>query len=190
MRDRRRRRARRRHAAVDVDPLRVLRRRGERVDPLLGDLDPATSARARRPTRSRALRPCDAAAARDASSDVSRPRSSRLSYSPGDTRDPVTATRIGRYTVRGFSPSSSQSRFSATSISAAVHGSTAASAAPAASRIARVEQRRVRLDVVEQEAREARELVEPADLLLDERRRRFARAPPASRCPCSREVTR
>ena len=109
------------------------------------------------------------AAARRRSSEVSRPRSSRLSYSPGDTRDPVTATRIGRYTVRGFSPSSSQSCFSATSISAAVHGSTSRERCSRSVEDARVEQRRVRLDVVEQEAREVRELVETADLLLDDR---------------------
>ena len=59
-----------------------------------------------------------------------RPSSSRLSYRPGETREPVTATRIGRYTVRGFSPSSSQSRLSAVSISGGRHGSTRSSATP------------------------------------------------------------
>ena len=63
------------------------------------------------------------------------PRSSRLSYRPGETREPVTATRIGRYTARGFSPSSSQRRFSVDSISAAVQGSVRRSAASAAARM-------------------------------------------------------
>ena len=42
-------------------------------------------------------------------------------------REPVTATRIGAKTVRGFSPSSSQSSFSDVSIASAVHGSSSAS---------------------------------------------------------------
>ena len=47
----------------------------------------------------------------------------RLSYRPGDTLEPVTATRIGGYTVRGFSSSSAQRRFNDASISSTDHGS-------------------------------------------------------------------
>ena len=72
--------------------------------------------------------------------------------------------------MRGFSPRSSQSCFSAVSIAAALQGSTTSSAAAAASRIARVEKDWIGFDVVEEEAREAGELVEPRDLLLDDRR--------------------
>ena len=42
-------------------------------------------------------------------SDSSRPSSARLSKSPGETFEPVTATRIGANACRGFSPSRSQS---------------------------------------------------------------------------------
>ena len=84
-------------------------------------------------------------------------------------REPVTATRIGPYTVFGFSPRRSQSAFRAVSIVAA---STARP--PRARRRVEepsVEQHRVGLDVVEEEPGELLELAEPTDLLLDERRR-------------------
>ena len=53
-----------------------------------------------------------------------------------------------------------------------VHGSASASFVVGGSEDAPVEQRRVGLDVVEEEAGEVRELGEPRDLLLDERGRR------------------
>ena len=134
MGDRRAERSRRRSLRVGVDPLEIIGRRRKRVDPLLRHLEPRgrpqldadkaverAHATIRPPARMRA-------------SDVSLPRSSRLSYRPGETRDPVTATRIGRYTVRGFSPSSSQSRFRVVSISAAVHGAVSLNAVSAAAR--------------------------------------------------------
>ena len=73
--------------------------------------------------------------------------------------------------MRGFSPRSSHSCLSATSIASADHGSTCASAASAAREDPLVEQRGVGLDFVEQEPGEGGELVEPPDLLLDDRGR-------------------
>ena len=49
-------------------------------------------------------------------SDSSRPSSSRLSKSPGETFEPVTASRIGANAWRGFWPSRSASARSASSI--------------------------------------------------------------------------
>src|SRR5262249_55905188 len=122
---------------VGVDPLRIVRRRGESIDSGLGDLDP----RSRPELRADELAEVGHAAARSRSSVFSRPSSSMLSYRPGDTRDPVTATLIGRYTVRGFSPRSSQSCLSAASSSATVHGSTPESPPAAAAAVAGAERR-------------------------------------------------
>ena len=55
MRDRRAERPRRGALGIDVDPLRIVGRRRERVDPLLRHLEPRRRARARRP-RARASR--------------------------------------------------------------------------------------------------------------------------------------
>ena len=123
-----------------------------------------------------ALRPGlvrDAAAsapARIRANDGSLPSSSRLSYRPGDTREPVTATRIGRYTVRGFSPRSSHSFLSAASISPAPQCSTRLERVCRSGEDPRVEERRVRIHVVEEEPGELGKLAEAADLLLHERR--------------------
>ena len=84
----------------------------------------------------------------------------------------MTATRIGGYTARGFSSSSAQRRFNDTSISSTDHGSVSLSASAAAAKDAPVEEGRIRLDVLEEEPREPRELAEAADLLLHERSRR------------------
>src|SRR5215217_759042 len=63
--------------------------------------------------------------------DCSLPSSSRLSNSPGETLDPVTATRIGWNALRGESSSSSASERNVASIRSAVNGSTPSSAAAA-----------------------------------------------------------
>ena len=84
-------------------------------------------------------------------SDSSRPSSSRLSYRPGEIREPVTATRRGGYTVLGFSPSSSHSPFNATSIVSAAQGSTPLSArTQPGPDLAEVQRRTVRTLVVSQ----------------------------------------
>ena len=83
----------------------------------------------------------------------------------------MTATRIGRYTVFGFASSCSQSALSAASSVAASQGSTPRATVAASVEDVRVEQGRIGLDVLEQEAREPGELAETADLLLHDRRR-------------------
>ncbi len=95
MRDRRPERARGGSLAVDVDPLRVVGRGGEGVDPLLRDLDPTRRAELGADEVPQPAHDALAAPARMRASDSSRPSSSRLSYRPGETREPVTATRIG-----------------------------------------------------------------------------------------------
>ena len=72
--------------------------------------------------------------------------------------------------MRGFSPRSSQSCFSAVLDRRGAPGIDVVERASGRVENPGVEQRRVRLDVVEEEAREAGELVEPRDLLLDDRR--------------------
>ena len=94
-----------------------------------------------------------------------------LSKRPGETFEPVTATRIGWNASRGFSSRRSASSRSRASIVSAVNGSTSASAGSASLENGAVEERRVGLDVVEEEAGELRVLAEGRDLLLDERRR-------------------
>ena len=94
-----------------------------------------------------------------------------LSKRPGETFDPVTATRIGWNASRGFSSSCSATARSDCSIASAVNGSAASTARSASVEHAPVEERRVGLDVLEEEAGEARVLAERGDLLLDERDR-------------------
>ena len=100
-----------------------------------------------------------------------------LSNRPGETVEPVTATRIGWNACRGFWPTRSARSRSACSIASAVNGSTPASvSSAAASTSGRASLGFHRFCVVavpalEQEAGEVGELAEPLDLLLDERRR-------------------
>ena len=96
MRDRRPERAVGCAHRVDVDPLRVVRRAGEGVDPLLRHLDPRRRAELLADEVAQLGHAATDEAARIRASDSSLPSSSRLSYSPGETREPVTATRIGR----------------------------------------------------------------------------------------------
>src|SRR6478672_2591152 len=76
-----------------------------------------------------------------------------LSNRPGETFDPVTATRTGWKACRGFRPSASAAARNDASIAAASNGSREASVS----------------SVAEKEAREAGELGQPRDLLLHER---------------------
>ena len=147
-------------------------------------------------TFQRALDPLGAAAAAayaataalSRASVFSRPSSSMLSNRPGETFEPVTATRIGWKPCRGFRPSRSATPRSAASIASAVNGSTLGERrrAPPRARRAAVELGRIGLDVVEEEAGERGELAEPRDLLLHERRRLARRAPRPSRSPARR----
>ena len=94
VRDRRPERARDGALAIDVDPLRVVGGDRERVDPLLGDVDPPGGAELDADEIAERAHEALATPERMRASDSSRPRSSRLSYRPGETRDPVTATRM------------------------------------------------------------------------------------------------
>ena len=86
----------------------------------------AVRAGAGRSPRAEAIRAQPAAAAALSLASVSsRPSSSIDSKSPGETFEPVTATRIGRNASRGFSSSRSASARSASSIRSASNGSTA-----------------------------------------------------------------
>ena len=129
-------------------PKRVPRPSAELPAARLGEL-PARA----RPARRRLGR-CARRGDRAARATRSRPSSSRLSKSPGETVEPVTAMRIGWNAFRGFSPSRSASSRSAASIGSAVNGSTSLERLAAAREhgAAAVEQRRVGLDVVEEEA--------------------------------------
>ena len=94
-----------------------------------------------------------------------------LSKRPGETFDPVTATRIGANASRGFSSSRSATARSACSIASAVNGSASLEPACAASQGRFRPRAPVGLDVLEEEAREPGVLAERRDLLLDERDR-------------------
>ncbi len=94
------------------------------------------------------------------SSASSLPRSARLSYRPGDTFEPVTATRIGGYTARGFSSSSAQRRFKRNLYLLDRPRLGLAERIDGGREDALVEEARIRLDVVKEEAREPRELAE------------------------------
>ena len=93
-----------------------------------------------------------------------------LSKRPGETFEPVTATRIGWNASRGFSSRRSASARSDASIASAVNGSVSRSASCAASRATPSRSAWSGLDGAEEEAGELGELAERRDLLLNERR--------------------
>ena len=108
-----------------------------------------------------------------------------LSNSPGETFEPVTAIRMGWNACRGFWPSRSASPRSACLDRLGRRTARRVrSASSAAARIARVQLRRVvAVAALEEEAGVLRELAEPLDLLLHERRGRSDARPRASRSP-------
>ena len=96
-----------------------------------------------------------------------------LSNRPGETFEPVTATRTGWNACRGFRPSPSAAARSAVSIVGGLERLERGErlVGRREHRRAAVEVGRIGLHVAEEEAREAGKLRQPRDLLLHERRR-------------------
>ena len=91
---------------IRSDPLPVVGRRREGVDPLLRGFAPLRwTELARRRVSGESLRDCSGQPRNPCKRELFPPSSSRLSYRPGGHARPGhAATRIGRYTARGFSP--------------------------------------------------------------------------------------